>query len=129
MGLREFLQELHRRNVFKVAVAYIATGAVMLEVLTHLFHNFEAPHWVLKVITTLLIAGLPAACLMAWGFEFKEGGVRSVQGSAVPGAAEADGAGGGRGNYGGRPVSPPRNVLVWNARTRGERLHGLLRDL
>ena len=78
MGLREFLKELHRRNVFKVAVAYIATGAVMLEVLTHLFHNFEAPHWVLKVITTLLIAGLPAACLMAWGFEFKEGGVRSV---------------------------------------------------
>ena len=78
MGLREFLKELHRRNVFKVAVAYIATGAVMLEVLTHLFHNFEAPHWVLKVITTLLIAGLPVACLMAWGFEFKEGGVRSV---------------------------------------------------
>jgi hypothetical protein len=51
---------------------------VLLEVLTHLFHNFEAPHWVLKVITTLLIAGLPVACLAAWGFEFKEGTVRPV---------------------------------------------------
>ncbi len=78
MGLREFLKELHHRNVFKVAVAYTAAAVVLLEVLTHLFHNFEAPHWVLKVITTLLIVGLPVACLMAWGFEFKEGGVRSV---------------------------------------------------
>lgn len=78
MSLRGFLKELHHRNVLKVAVAYIATGAVLLEVLTHLFHNFEAPHWVLKVITTLLVLGLPVACLMAWGFEFKEGSVRSV---------------------------------------------------
>jgi TolB-like protein/tetratricopeptide (TPR) repeat protein len=78
MSLREFLKELHHRNVFKVAVAYTAAAVVLLEVLTHLFHNFEAPHWVLKVITTLLIVGLPVACLMAWGFEFKEGRVRSV---------------------------------------------------
>jgi len=82
MKVKEFLKELHRRNVWKVAVAYVAAAAVLLEVLTHLFHNFEAPHWVLKVITTLLIVGLPVACLMAWGFEFREGGVRSV--SRVP---------------------------------------------
>jgi TolB-like protein len=78
MGLRGFLKELHHRNVFKVAVAYTAAAAVLLEVLTHLFHNFEAPQWVLKVITTLLILGLPAACLMAWGFEFTPKGVRSI---------------------------------------------------
>ena len=78
MKFREFLRELHRRNVWKVAVAYTAAAVVLLEVLTHLFLNFEAPHWVLKVITTLLIAGLPLACLAAWGFEVKEGGVRSI---------------------------------------------------
>jgi len=78
MKFREFLRELHVRNVWKVAVAYTAAAVVLLEVLTHLFHNFEAPHWVLKVITTLLIAGLPVACLAAWGFEVKEGRVRSL---------------------------------------------------
>jgi len=78
MKFREFLRELHRRNVWKVAVAYTAAAVVLLEVLTHLFHNFEAPHWVLKVITTLLIAGLPLACLAAWGFEVKDGTVRPV---------------------------------------------------
>ena len=78
MSLRGFFKELRRRHVFKVAVAYTGIGIVLLEVLTHLFHNFEAPHWVLKVITTLLIVGLPVACLAAWGFEFKEGRVRSI---------------------------------------------------
>jgi len=78
MKFREFLRELHRRAVWKVAVAYTATAVVLLEAFTHLFHNFEAPHWVLKVITTLLIAGLPLACLAAWGFEVKEGRLRSV---------------------------------------------------
>ena len=76
MKFREFLRELHRRNVLKVAVAYTAAAVVLLEVLTLLFHNFEAPHWVLKVITTPLIAGLPMVCLAAWGFEVKEGRVR-----------------------------------------------------
>ena len=78
MKFREFVREVHRRNVWKVAVAYTAAAVVLLEVLTHLFHNFEAPHWVLKVITTLLIAGLPLACLAAWGFEVKDGIVRPV---------------------------------------------------
>lgn len=93
MRFRDFLRELHHRNVWKLAVAYTAVAVVLLEVLTHLFHNFEAPHWVLKVITTLLIAGLPMACLAAWGFEVKEGRVRprvagvreSYERRAVPG--------------------------------------------
>jgi hypothetical protein len=34
MGLRDFLKELHRRRVYGVAVAYVATDAVLLEVLT-----------------------------------------------------------------------------------------------
>jgi hypothetical protein len=76
MKFHEFLRELHRRSVWKVAVAYTAAAAVLFEVLTLLFHNFEAPHWVLKVITKTLIAGLPMACLVAWGFTVKEGRVR-----------------------------------------------------
>jgi ABC-type nickel/cobalt efflux system permease component RcnA len=82
MDLRDFLKELRRRRVYGVVVAYVATAAVLLEVLTHLFHNFDAPHWVLKIISMLLILGLPVGCFMAWGFEFKEGSVRSI--SRVP---------------------------------------------
>lgn len=76
MNLKAFLAELRHRGVFKVAGAYLALAVVVLEVGTHLFHNFEAPHWVLKVFTSLLILGFPVACLMGWGFEFTPEGVR-----------------------------------------------------
>jgi hypothetical protein len=75
MRLKDFLAELRHRSVLKIATVYLGGAVVVLEVGTHLLHNFEAPHWVLKVFTLALIAGLPLACLMSWGFEFGPGGV------------------------------------------------------
>jgi hypothetical protein len=94
MGLREFLAELRHRGVLKVATAYLAGGLVVLEAGTHLLHNFEAPHWVLKVFSTLVIFGFFVACLMAWGFEFKDGAIHPAapmnpDAPAKPGRADA----------------------------------------
>jgi hypothetical protein len=75
MRLRGILAELRHRGVLKVATVYLASGVVVLEAGSHLLHNFEAPHWVVKVFTALVIFGFPIACLMAWGFEFKDGSV------------------------------------------------------
>ena len=52
-----------------------------------LFYNFEAPHWVHKVVTTLVFLGFPVACLMAWGFDITPEGVRPAPKSAAPGKA------------------------------------------
>ncbi len=76
MGFRGILAELRHRGVLKVAVAYAAIGWVALQSLSLLFQNFDAPDWVIKVVTTLVILGFPIACLMAWGFEFTPQGVR-----------------------------------------------------
>jgi len=81
MSLKTFLAELRHRGVLKVAAAYLATGWVVLEGVSILFHNFEAPHWVLKVFSTLVVLGFPLACLIAWGFEFTPQGVRPVPAS------------------------------------------------
>jgi hypothetical protein len=78
MSLRAFLAELRHRGVLKVATVYLGTGVVVLEAGTHLLHNFEAPHWVLKVFSTAVILGFPVACLMAWGLEFTSQGVRAA---------------------------------------------------
>jgi hypothetical protein len=51
MGLREFLAELRHRGVLKVATVYVASGVMLLEAGSHLLHNFEAPHWVIKLFT------------------------------------------------------------------------------
>jgi hypothetical protein len=78
MSLRGFLAELRHRGVLKVATVYLGTGVVVLEAGTHLLHNFEAPHWVLKVFSTAVILGFPVACLMAWGLEFTAQGVHAA---------------------------------------------------
>ena len=94
MGLRGVLAELRQRNVLKVATVYLASGVVVLEGGSQLLHNFEAPHWVLKVFSALVILGFPIACMMGWGFEFKDGAVRPAaainpDAPAKPGRADA----------------------------------------
>jgi hypothetical protein len=94
MGLKGVLAELRQRNVLKVATVYLASGVVVLEGGSQLLHNFEAPHWVLKVFSALVILGFPLACMMAWGFEFKDGVVRPAaainpDAPARPGRADA----------------------------------------
>lgn len=94
MSLRGVLAELRQRNVLKVATVYLASGVVVLEGGSQLLHNFEAPHWVLKVFSALVIFGFPIACMMAWGFEFKDGSVRPAaainpDAPAKPGRADA----------------------------------------
>ena len=78
MSLRGVLAELRQRGVLKVAAAYAAIGWVALQGLSLLFQSFDAPGWVIKVVTTLVILGFPVACLMSWGFDITPEGVRPI---------------------------------------------------
>lgn len=98
MRLRSFLAELRRRGVLKVATAYLATSWVVLQGTGFLFQSFEAPAWALKALITVVLLGFPFACLMAWGFEFTEGGVHP----AAPLATE-------------QPATPRRSDLLLGA--------------
>ena len=74
--MRSFIGELKRRNVFKVAAAYAITGWIMVEATTTLLPTFEAPDWVTKVITYLIIMGFPFALIFAWAFELTPDGLK-----------------------------------------------------
>lgn len=92
MSFRTILMELRHRGVLKVAAAYAAIGWVLIEVLSLLFENFDAPDWVLKVTTTFILVGFPVACLMAWGFDITPEGVRpmpSARRKSIPQPADA----------------------------------------
>ncbi len=49
MNSRNFLAELKRRNVYKVAVAYAIVAWLLIQAASILFPTFEAPPWVMKV--------------------------------------------------------------------------------
>ncbi len=70
------MDELKRRNVFRVAVAYVVIGWIVAQVAEFAFENFGAPDWVLKVVVVLLLLGLPIALVLAWAFEMTPDGVK-----------------------------------------------------
>ena len=71
-----FFDELKRRNVFRVGIAYVVIGWVVAQVAEFAFENFGAPDWVLKVFVMILLLGLPIALLFAWAFELTPDGVK-----------------------------------------------------
>ena len=72
----KLFNELKRRNVVRVGVAYVVLGWVALQVADLLFDMFAAPAWVTKSFAALLLLGFPFACLFAWAFELTPEGIK-----------------------------------------------------
>jgi TolB-like protein/Tfp pilus assembly protein PilF len=71
-----FIDELKRRNVFRVGVAYVIVAWLLLQVADVILDNIEAPAWVFQAILLLLIIGFPMAIIFAWAFELSPDGIR-----------------------------------------------------
>jgi len=73
--LAKLFQELKRRNVFKVAAAYLVVCWVIVEVSSTVFPVLKFPDWTVGFVTVLLLLGFPIACLFAWAFELTSEGM------------------------------------------------------
>ena len=69
-------EELKRRNVFRVAIAYIAVAWLVLQVSDIVFENFGTPDWVMKTLMFVLAIGFPLAVLFAWAYEMTPEGIK-----------------------------------------------------
>jgi hypothetical protein len=74
--LSSLFQELKRRNVFRVAIAYIAVAWLVLQVSDIVFESFGTPDWVMKTLMFVLAIGFPLAVLFAWAFEMTPEGIK-----------------------------------------------------
>ncbi|MEO8161047.1 MAG: hypothetical protein ABI588_06480 [Arenimonas sp.] len=70
------LDELKRRNVFKVGAAYLIVAWLAVQVVSIAFPAFDAPPWALRAFILLALLGFPLALAMAWAFETTPEGVR-----------------------------------------------------
>ena len=68
--------ELKRRNVFKVAVAYVVVGWLILQVSEILVPALRLPDWVLTATLYFLIVGFFPAVIFAWAFELTPEGIK-----------------------------------------------------
>ena len=74
-----FFKELKRRNVFKVAIAYIVLAWLVMQVADVILNNMDVPGWVFRVILLLLGIGFVLAIFFAWAFELTPDGLRREQ--------------------------------------------------
>ena len=70
------VQELKRRNVFRVTVAYVVAAWVITEVSSLILEIYESPDSVIRIIVALLALGLPFALFFAWAFEVTPEGIK-----------------------------------------------------
>jgi serine/threonine-protein kinase len=84
MDVQKFFAELKRRNVYKVAVAYVVVAWLLIQAASILFPTFEAPGWVMKVFVAVVAAGFPIALILAWAFELTPDGLKRTEFSDEP---------------------------------------------
>ena len=71
-----FFDELKRRNVFKVGIAYAVAAWIILQLADVIGEIMELPPWGGKLILLLLIVGFIPALIFAWAFEMTPEGVK-----------------------------------------------------
>jgi serine/threonine-protein kinase len=76
---KSFFGELKRRNVYKVAIAYIVGGWALAQGLAQVLPVFSIPNWVIQLIVLLIILGLPVALGLAWAFELTPEGLKRTE--------------------------------------------------
>ena len=79
MKIDNFFSELKRRNVYKVAVAYIVAGWALSQGIAQVFPVFDVSNWIIRLIVLLIIIGFPIALVLAWAFELTPEGLKRTE--------------------------------------------------
>ncbi len=78
-GLSQLIEELKRRNVIRVVVAYVVASWLVLQVADIVLQGIEAPAWVMKVFLLVLALGFPIVVLFSWAYELTPEGIKREQ--------------------------------------------------
>ncbi len=76
MNPGNFFAELKRRNVYKVAAAYLVVSWLLIQAASILFPTFDAPASAMKILVVILAIGFPIALAFSWAFEITPEGLK-----------------------------------------------------
>ncbi|HSG58680.1 MAG TPA: tetratricopeptide repeat protein [Woeseiaceae bacterium] len=68
--------ELRRRNVFRVAAAYLVAGWLLAEVLTNVLPVLGAPEWTERAVLIIFALGFIPAVVFSWIYELTPEGLK-----------------------------------------------------
>ena len=72
----KLINELRRRNVFRVGAAYVLLGWVVIQVTDTVSPALNLPDWTLSFVTWIGIVGFPFALFFAWAYELTPDGIK-----------------------------------------------------
>ncbi len=71
-----FKEELKRRNVLRIGLAYLAVSWLLIQVVETLFPIYELSDAAIKVVVTILAVGFVPVLVFAWAFELTPEGIK-----------------------------------------------------
>src|SRR5437867_5128476 len=84
VAMSGFFEEVKRRKVYRVAVAYVIAAGGIIQLGSAAFPAWELPSWALRLVIVLLLIGFPIALILAWAFDVTPQGIRATPNVAVP---------------------------------------------
>jgi TolB-like protein len=73
--MREFFRQLQKRQVIKVAIAYLIVAWLALQLADVIFPAMQLPEWSTSLVLGLLIVGFPLALVLSWVFDITPDGI------------------------------------------------------
>jgi TolB-like protein/Flp pilus assembly protein TadD len=74
----ELFAELKRRNVVRVAVAYVVFAWVVMQVIDVVVEPLRLPDWTATLVLVILLVGLPLVLFLSWAYEITPEGVKKT---------------------------------------------------
>ncbi|HEY2123896.1 MAG TPA: hypothetical protein VGG94_00410 [Chthoniobacterales bacterium] len=76
--MSNFFEEVKRRKVYRVAVAYVIAAGGIIQLASAAFPAWELPNWSLRLVIVLLLIGFPIALILAWAFDVTPEGIKAT---------------------------------------------------
>ena len=70
-----FWEQLKKRKVIRVGVAYLIVGFVLIQIGEVTFKYLMLPDWSLSMLIVLIMLGFPIALILAWAYEVTPHGI------------------------------------------------------
>ena len=71
-----FFEELKRRKVYRVAIAYVVGSWALAQGLAQVLPVFDIPNFAIRGVIALLLVGFPVALVLAWMFDITPTGIQ-----------------------------------------------------
>ncbi len=79
MSANGFFSELKRRNVLKVAIAYLILSWLLVQVADVVFPALNLPDWSVTLVVALLLLGFLPILIFAWVYELTPEGLERTE--------------------------------------------------